>query len=461
MAISLKVKTLPRARRAVVALPRGAADNLGLHSGQVVELQVGGRTAGARVRVAPGGAELRSSPHLVRSLALPAAAPGLVLHAQRWRGRLRLGPVIGIFVDRARPGAAPFGRMTPLVAQLCRLGRRQGYLVYVFTPEDVRWGERRVFGWYPAGAGWVRRPLPFPDVIYDRIASRRAARRPAVKRVQARLLQEVGDRYFNRRFFDKWEVHRILSRDPRLSAHLPRTERLRGFPQLQQAVRHAGRVWIKPSGGSLGMGIIVVERRPGRGYRLLRRHGRGWRSQRVWSPRALRRALPRGLYSGDYLLQDDLDLARYQGRPFDIRVLLQRTGSGQWRRTKLYARVAPPGGVTANIAQGGEGLPVRTVMAGASGEVPQRRDEILRTLRQLSWDLVDALEAGIGERLGEVALDLGVDGRGHVWFIEANSRPARAVETETGSMKVVRRALVRPLAYAAHLAGFRSSPRKG
>lgn len=461
MSISLTVKASPGAGRAVVKLPQGAAGSLGLRGGQSVRVQLGRRTAGARVRVMPGGAELRFPPDLARALALPTPVPGLALHARRARQRLHLGPVIGIFMDRARPGSRPFGTMTPLVEQLCRLGRRRGYLVYAFTPADVRWNERRVFGWCPQGGGWVRTVLPFPDVIYDRVASRRAARQPAVRRAQARLLQEVGHRYFNRRFFDKWEIHRILQRDPRLTPHLPPTERLIGFSQLQRRVRTWGCAWIKPSGGSLGRGIVVVKRGPGRGYRVLRRRGSRWRTQRARSPQQLRRLLPRGLYGGDYLMQADLDLARFRGRTFDIRVLMQRAGDGRWRRTKLFARVAPPGGVTANIAQGGEGLPVRDVLAGASGDVPGRREEILLTLRRLSWDLVDALEQGTGEQLGEVALDLGVDGRGHVWFIEANSKPVRAVETEAGSMRVVRRALIRPLAYAAHLAGFRSRRRKG
>jgi len=456
VSISLTVTASPQAGRAVVALPRAAAGILGLRSGQSVRVQLGRRTAGARVRVVAGEAELRFPPGLARTLALPDPARRLALRARRVRERLHLGPVIGIFVERARPGPRPFGRMTPMIDQLCRLGRRRGYLVYAFTPADVHWDRQRVLGWYPQGDGWVRRPLPFPDVVYDRVASRTAARQPAVRLAQARLLQEVGHRYFNRRFFDKWEVHRVLRGDPRLAPHLPPTERLAGPGHLERRLRDWGRVWIKPSGGSLGRGIVVVRRGPGTGVTMLRPAGPGWRARRVRSAAALRRALAGILRRGDYVLQAELDLARFQGRPFDIRVLMQRTGSGRWRRTKVYARVAPPGGLTANIAQGGRGLPLGTVLAGASGEVPARRDQILQTLRRLCWDLVEALEQGTGERLGEVALDLGVDGRGHVWFIEANSKPVRAVETVTGSMQVVRRALERPLAYAAHLAGFPS-----
>src|SRR5690606_7834064 len=120
---------------------------------------------------------------------------------------------------------------------------------------------------------------------------------------------------------------------------------------------------------------------------------------------------------GPYIVQRELNLARYQGRPFDIRLLMQRDGQGVWRRTKLYTRVARGGSAVTNISQGGEGLPFGKVAAAASGAVPQKAQEIMETMRTLSMILVEVIERHSNTTLGEIALDLGIDNDGHVWFI--------------------------------------------
>src|SRR5690606_6497209 len=60
--------------------------------------------------------------------------------------------------------------------------------------------------------------------------------------------------------------------------------------------------------------------------------------------------------------------------------------------------------------------------------------------------------AAVPGHLGEVGVDLGVDRRGHVWLIEANSKPFRRL-TRQDPVKV-RLTIVRPLGYACFLAGF-------
>lgn len=441
-------------------ISRKAAGVLGLGSGGSLQVQLGGSSSTVRLRVSDKLKGLRFAPGVARRLGLPNAR-GIRLYAWLSGNQLRLGPVIGIFTHRVRPDSTPTGGAIPLVYELCRLGRRRGYLVFAFTPGDVNWATRRVLGYYPANGVWVRRSLPFPDVVYDRVSSRSAARRPALRLTQKRLIATVGARYFNRRFFDKLEIHTALQQDETVRPYLPETEPYTGAQALAAKAGEWGAVWLKPSNGSLGRGIIVVRRTPGGNFRVFHRRRHRWRRQVVTTIGGLRRLLERRLLPGRYLMQRDLHLSRYRGRPFDVRVLLQRGHDGQWERTKLYARVAPRGSFTSNIAQGGEGLPFRDVAARATGVLPKKVDAVLDTMRWLSDALVKALEEQTGEQLGEVALDLGIDRKGRVWFIEANSKPFRSVQTTTGSMKVVRRALVRPLQYAAYLTGFGRSAQKG
>lgn len=454
MAVLLNIRASTRGGERQVAVPAAVAGRLGLQGRQRLRLSVGSRTVPVNVQVHRAkGSVIRCHPKLLTALSLPKTN-GVQLTA-RTRGRnIRLGPVIGIYTSSIRSTGEPFGQLTGVMEHLCRLGRRRGFLVYVFTPYDIRWQERRILGYEPAGRGWVRRSFPFPDVIYDRVPSRTAERRPIVRRTRARLQALVGHRYFNTGFFDKWEVHSLVSRDVRLRPHLPPTERYTTAARVGQLAGMWGGVWLKPSGGSLGRGIVVVRSRPGGGYVVFRPGGRS-RKPRVASTNvALARLLKKYLKRGPYIVQRELNLARYQGRPFDIRLLMQRDGQGVWRRTKLYTRVARGGSAVTNISQGGEGLPFGKVAAAASGAVPQKAQEIMETMRTLSMILVEVIERHSNTTLGEIALDLGIDNDGHVWFIEANSKPIRAVETRKGSMAIVRRALVRPLLYAAYLSGF-------
>ncbi|HEY8449672.1 MAG TPA: YheC/YheD family protein [Bacillota bacterium] len=448
----LRIRSSPRQEAGSITVSADVAEALGLGAKRRVQLWVGARTVPVRVRVRRRGAGLlHAHPGLLATLQLPNRRD-LPLQA-RVRGRdLRLGPVIGIFTSSVRRSDRPFGQASEMLEHLCRKGRRRGYLVFVFTPADIRWSEQRVCGYEPVGGGWVRRIFPFPDAVYDCVPSRSAERRPSVRLARARLIAAVHNRYFNRGFFDKWEVHRLLVGDERIQPYLPETERYMGTRRLCQKLREWQGAWLKPSGGSLGRGIIIVRRLEGRGYHVLSPRGRWARTVRTQA--GLRRVLHARMQRGPYVMQRELRLARYQGRPFDVRILMQRGVHGVWRRTKLYTRVAAPGGSVTNIAQGGEGLPFQQVAAAASGEVPRLSGQILARMRQLAYLITEQIEQRSGQTLGEVALDLGIDESGQIWFLEANSKPFRAVATETGSQAVVRKALIRPLHYAAYLAGF-------
>lgn len=54
-------------------------------------------------------------------------------------------------------------------------------------------------------------------------------------------------------------------------------------------------------------------------------------------------------------------------------------------------------------------------------------------------------------QLCEIALDLAVDHKGHVWLIEVNPKPAREVFAKLGQKHIYRKAIIQPLKYAQYL----------
>ncbi|MBT9177197.1 MAG: Endospore coat-associated protein YheD [Firmicutes bacterium] len=102
-----------------------------------------------------------------------------------------------------------------------------------------------------------RTKCPLPDVVYDRVSSRTAERAPSFVRAKEQLLS-CPVKYYNRFFFNKWDVHRMLEKHAATKGHLPPTEELSSVDVLEKSLRHHSVVYVKPAQGSHGAGILGV-----------------------------------------------------------------------------------------------------------------------------------------------------------------------------------------------------------
>src|SRR5690606_16097536 len=101
-----------------------------------------------------------------------------------------------------------------------------------------------------------------------------------------------------------------------------------------------------------------------RGIMKLEKVGRAWRltypsrrKRRAWNSVTFRTHLPailrRTIRKRSYLVQQRIQLATYIERPFDLRVSVQRDGSGEWQVTGIVGKAAPARRFLTNVAQGG------------------------------------------------------------------------------------------------------------
>lgn len=358
-------------------------------------------------------------------------------------GIVRVGPVIGIFALRGERHNDMLG-LAEYFKALVRRGRRLGMLVYVFEPGDIDWERRLVHGslYHRRRKRWYRRWVPLPDVVYDRIQTREHEASPDVQAAKT-ALQALPLQYFNAGFFDKWEVYATLRGRRRVRRYLPATRRLEGVSDLRVLLRRNRRVYVKPIHGSLGAGIVVIGRRRGaywyRNFAVRRGFGRRRTLDGVW------RALQLPLDRHPYIVQRGLTLARYQGRPFDVRVLMQKDGRGRWRISRSFARMGSAGALRTNVDAGAEVRRLdRVLRVCFKGRAPLVRRRIHAAARRLA----DAWDRASPSIVGELGLDLGVDRRGRVWLIEINAKPVRS------SVKRWPRSVSRPLRFARRLAGF-------
>lgn len=468
MSTSVRVRVVadPRAHPEDVVLPEAALPPLGLIPHQQVKLKAGQRAVAARIRPRRSppptsqakGIPLGLHPSTMARLLLPGE--GLQGYLKVDDHTLHIGPFVGIFALRAL-GRHLFGEPELYFRYLSAFGRRLYVPTYVFSARDVDWSRRLVRGFLwvnrRGASGWRRMPLPLPDVVYDRLASRRAAARASVRSTAQRLMELPGVVYFNPGFFSKWFIYTRLSQVPEIQPYLPETSRLLHPAAVRQFLLRHRTVFIKPSHGSQGLGIIVIRRRS-RGYDWVWCTRSGYLRRRLSGLDPVIKRLGKIIGRHGYIMQQGIRLARWKGRRFDIRILMQKDRGGHWQQTKIYARVAPAGGLTSNLSGGGEAKHLPTVLRGAFGSWEGRR--LYREIQEVSRSLTPLIEAQIGGTVGELGLDLAVDRRGRIWIIEVNSKPFVQMTPGSGSRKAIRLSAIRPLRWARFAAGFEpgSSP---
>lgn len=428
-----------------IGISEALRKELGLPDGlKEVAVRAGGCQVEATIVPYPRRGRIGLDPALAERLHLTLPV-GLRAVYDGERKTLRIGPIVAVFAMAKKKSRSLFGVRTADMRQLVLYGGRLGVLAFVVTPEGVKAGVDHLEGYAVSGKRWRKRKFPLPDVVYDRVQSRSWERRPSAQRAKALFLSRSDIAYFNEGFFDKWSIYDRLRSSDAMERYLPTTRQLTGPESLRAFVSDHRSVYLKPTEGSQGKGIVRVRRIPG-GYEWRR----GSRRRQVRTFEALYRGVARIQRGKRYIMQPDLNLATYGGAPFDVRILMQKDGSGVWKRTKIYARIAPKGRITSNLSRGGTPKGLGAVLRGRFGK---RRAAVRRRIHAASSVIVKALEKIVEGPLGEVGLDLGLDRKGHVWLIEVNSKPFRKV-VDAGPKRAVRLSFQRPMAYARYLAGF-------
>lgn len=456
--VTVEVRTLDTPDQ--VLLGRATASALRLSGGRVA-LRAGSTSKVARLSVSDKltKGSMTLSQEIAQELGISSGDVIRVTSSQR---RLRIGPYVGVLTAPQRKSSLPsrsFGRDTEYLRELCAAGKHLGLIAFVLPYDAVRFRTARVFGRVPElrrGGRWHIREFPFPDVLFNRIPSRAQERSPQARRVLNYALQQRSVQVFNQGFMDKWSMYAELSKHPDIRHMVPRTARFQGRPMLKSWLRRFRSVYLKPSSGSLGEGIIVVELTPqgvvcwfrNRRQKPVREHAAG--IDGIWN-----RIRP--MVSGRrYLIQPDLRLLDVDGSPFDVRLLMQRNISGRWLRTKMFARIARRGEYASNISRGGSGVPLDEVLARVR---PRQAERLLRDVRKVGAMVARAVENTSQCPVGELGIDIGIDRRLNLWLIEVNGKPHVDVVKPSTTDRAREASVRRPMEYAIHL--YRSALRSG
>lgn len=293
--------------------------------------------------------------------------------------------------------------------------------------------------------GYVKSLVETPAVIHNRAIYNTSY---AVRKIKR--LQEDGITVFNsNNRYGKDHIHRLLGEHPQLSRVQPHS--LPGNPaNIRLMMKQYDDLVLKPVNSSVGRGIMRLKK-TGNSWRLVYRSlraGRKWTEIPVSERSPLPKAALQILAKTPYLVQERLPLAEIDGRPFDLRISVQRGLDGEFGITGIFGKISAPGMFLSNIAQGGVAYPAEELLSQvfpgtmAAVVLAGCRALALETARYLSRHL---------PLLADLGMDIGVTSSGRAYFIECNGRDQRYGFREAGMESVWIESYRKPMAFAYRL----------
>lgn len=432
-----------------ISITSALRDKYGIPFKDVIRIRVGSIEVATRLICTEGErCTYMLSPELRRTLLIKKGRR-LLIRYDSSNDHIHLGPTIGILtVSLSHRGQYD---PTSIKAELIYLSQVSRSLIgqtYIFTPGSINWDSKTVRGYTFTKGSWVGTVYPLPDVVYDRVTSRTSEARNLL--TKQNLLQLPYLKYFNPSFLNKWKVYQLLVTDPVVSRYLPET-RVLNSDNFKEMLSRYSTLFVKPSNGSLGKGIIKVTRGKGGTINFVI-YGRGKVKNHAETPEAFFKKTARVRGDKPYIVQQGIPLALYRGSTFDLRIIYQKNREGKWQLGKKFVRVAPRGSSISNLSSGGRveiSKRILNYLFNNREKVNRKFEEVKNLCLQTATVLEDKSD-GI---YGELGLDIGIDKNGNLWIIEVNSKPRKTTASEF-STAIMRRTFKRPLEFAAYLAGF-------
>lgn len=335
-------------------------------------------------------------------------------------GSLVAGPIIGILT--VKRGAGFKGNKKNYI-DIIQTAKSLGAIVYVFNVEDIDWSTRTTGAYFyqESSSTWnYLAQTPLPQVVYNRIPYREDEEKGYVQSAIRQLISMPTLHLFNHHFFNKWDLYDKLSHNPRVAHYIPESRKLRSFKDLSQMISNHPLLYLKPISGKAGKGIMTIQRSSSH-YVLKQRVGNQLAASSFHSEMDLWNQIKKKVHIG-YVIQQGIPLATFDGRSFDIRVLVQKDGKGVWGLSGVGIRVAGKNSITTHVPRGGSiALPenvFRSYMSESDYEA------LMIRLEKTVLELADALE-GSYRNLGEFSMDIGINRTGQLWFFEANAKPMK------------------------------------
>ncbi|MBP2241053.1 glutathione synthase/RimK-type ligase-like ATP-grasp enzyme [Cytobacillus eiseniae] len=381
--------------------------------------------------------EMYVDKELFQDLSLPIQEGQWIVSYSHQEHSLHIGPIIGLLTNVSMTENGPnFHSIHSFCEELHELITEIGGLFYVFQLNDF--SDRKIEGYYLKDEQWEKRTVPYPDVIYNRIHSRKFEASPAFQSFKTTLLSK-RIAMFNDQFLSKDYVHDLLFKEDYMHPYLPETKMLTA-QTLDAMLKKYNSVFIKPINGSQGRNIMKLSKVEERVHVIRSTGGGRDYSQSYHLDQQLYSKLTPSLRGKIYLIQQAIPLLEYKNRQLDFRVLCHKNLANMWKATSAVARISADKQFVSNIARGGELMKPIKLLTQISDRETAIQQLIL--MKELAMETAMLVSRNVDGFFGELGIDIGMDHDGKLWIIEVNSKPSKSFEEDARKIRPSAKALL-------------------
>jgi hypothetical protein len=316
---------------------------------------------------------------------------------------------------------------TEYFTEIAKRGHSYNIQVVRFTPTDINPSTELVTGlaFDHETQEWKSNSFPIPSFIYDRCFYNRSETARKANPIVDWLKKRPQTLFLGYGLPNKLQTYSILIRDKAVSPYIPASEEATADNVWKTLVIKKELI-MKPTQGSQGNGLCYVSY----GKNEIQVHlyqAKETKTFHFYTQNEFSAWLTKLLCHQSYIKQSFLSIQDRYGRPFDIRILLQKNGQGKWEEAGRGVRVGNKQSLVSNLNAGSQAISYNTwKQAYPYREIALLEDEIST--------LVQAVPAALEKELPplfELGLDISFDRNRAVWLLDINSKPGRKVILES------------------------------
>lgn len=411
-----------------------------------IVLSVGKKQVIANIEAAPVTKdEIFISEFIFQELQLPVKGTKWIAKYSHKENLIIIGPIIALlteiqYLDDAQPH---FRSIHSFCKEMHDIISQIGGFFYVFSLMDF--SDELVNGYYFDSDKWIKFQAPLPDVIYNRIHSRKLEASQSFQQFKATMLAYKIP-IFNDQFLSKDLVHNILAAEEYLHPYLPETVSATE-KTIEELLNQYDSIYIKPVHGSQGRNIIKVSHN----NRMIEaEQSTSRKNEHIHDFNSFGQFynwITPFLKKRTYIAQQGVPLVKYKNNPLDFRILCHRNFQNSWKATSAVARISAEDQFVSNIARGGELMKPIHVLSNLSS----RKNAIqqLALMKELAVETASVISQGMDGLVGELGIDIGVDENEKLWIIEVNAKPSKNFEDHTNKIRPSTKAVLEYCTYLA------------